>query len=292
MTFSDLQSFITIYQLRNVSDAAVELSMTQSSLSKHMQALQEELNTKLISTNNRRHLTITESGEVFYRYALTILTQYGLLQNELQDLKELKRGEITVSSVPVMAQYGLLSKLRQFMDDYPQINIHLEELEGSVLVNQLQDHQTNLGILRDVQTKLLNSTQFDHLTIEQDELTVILPANHPLAKMETLTMTDLVQYDIVSLNPGSGVFEQVSQLYQAIGFTPNIRFMTTHIETLLGMVARSDLITFLYKKAATPFLDDRFASKSLSQPITSDLQIVYDTAQLSPAAQRLIGYFK
>ncbi|WP_232310830.1 LysR family transcriptional regulator [Pediococcus parvulus] len=65
MTIEDLKDFVALYQTRNVSDAAVELLMTQSALSKRIHAMEDELTTKLISTKNKRHLVITESGEVF-----------------------------------------------------------------------------------------------------------------------------------------------------------------------------------------------------------------------------------
>lgn len=125
MTIDDLQDFVVLYQTRNVSDAAVELMMTQSALSKRIQAMENELSAKLISTKNKRHLVITESGETFFRYAETILTQYQLLTNELAEYRELKKGTLHIGSVPVMSQYGLMEKTSRFMADYPQINIRL-----------------------------------------------------------------------------------------------------------------------------------------------------------------------
>jgi len=76
MTLDDFYSFIVLYQIRNISDAAVELNITQSALSKRLRNMQDELKTSLISTRNKRQLTITESGEVFFRYAQTITSQY------------------------------------------------------------------------------------------------------------------------------------------------------------------------------------------------------------------------
>ncbi|MCF7522443.1 LysR family transcriptional regulator [Levilactobacillus brevis] len=132
MTIDDFYSFITLYKTRNISDVAIALNITQSALSKRLRNMQQELDTALISTRNKRQLTITESGEVFFRYAQTLTAQYQLLQQELLDYRELRRGTIQIGSVPVMAQYGLASKMSQFMQDYPQINFSLAELEGLI----------------------------------------------------------------------------------------------------------------------------------------------------------------
>ncbi|WP_395387352.1 LysR family transcriptional regulator [Pediococcus parvulus] len=290
MTIEDLKDFVALYQTRNVSDAAVELLMTQSALSKRIHAMEDELTTKLISTKNKRHLVITESGEVFFRYAETILTQYDLLTQELSEYRELKKGTLHIGSVPVMPQYGLMTKMSQFMADYPQINIRLEELEGVDLLERLQSKQLDLGILRNVQTQLLNKSQFHFIDIDQDELKVVLPANHRLAKQDQISIEDLRDIDVVVLSPGSGIYERIGKLYQQAGFTPNIRFTTTHIETLMGIIENSQRVTFLFQKSAEPFMSDKFVTRSFSTPIYNKLQLVYPQGTLTQAGRRFINY--
>lgn len=290
MTIEDLKDFVALYQTRNVSDAAVELLMTQSALSKRIHAMEDELTTKLISTKNKRHLVITESGEVFFRYAETILTQYDLLTQELSEYRKLKKGTLHIGSVPVMSQYGLMTKMSQFMADYPQINIRLEELEGVDLLEKLQSKQLDLGILRNVQTQLLNKSQFHFIDIDQDELKVVLPANHRLAKQDQISIEDLRDIDVVVLSPGSGIYERIGKLYQQAGFTPNIRFTTTHIETLMGIIENSQRVTFLFQKSAEPFMSDKFVTRSFSTPIYNKLQLVYPQGTLTQAGRRFINY--
>jgi len=290
MTIDDLQDFVVLYQTRNVSDAAVELMMTQSALSKRIQSMENELSAKLISTKNKRHLVITESGETFFRYAETILTQYQLLTNELAEYRELKKGTLHIGSVPVMSQYGLMEKTSRFMADYPQINIRLEELEGDELLDMLQTKQLDLGVLRNMQSQLLNKSQFQFIDIDKDELKVILPVTHPLAKQKRISMSDLHDVDVVSLNPGSGIYEQVGKLYQQAGFTPNIRFTTTHIETLLGIIEKSERVTFLFEKSAEPFMTAQFVSRSFETPIYNKLQLVYPQGELTQAGRRFVKY--
>lgn len=290
MTIEDLKDFVALYQTRNVSDAAVELLMTQSALSKRIHAMEDELTTKLISTKNKRHLVITESGEVFFRYAETILTQYDLLTQELSEYRKLKKGTLHIGSVPVMSQYGLMTKMSQFMADYPQINIRLEELEGVDLLEKLQSKQLDLGILRNVQTQLLNKSQFHFIDIDQDELKVVLPANHRLAKQDQISIEDLRDIDVVVLSPGSGIYERIGNLYQQAGFTPNIRFTTTHIETLMGIIENSQRVTFLFQKSAEPFMSDKFVTRSFSTPIYNKLQLVYPQGTLTQAGRRFINY--
>lgn len=292
MTLEDFYSFIVLYQIRNISDAAVELNITQSALSKRLRNMQQELDTRLISTRNKRQLTITESGEVFFRYAQTITAQYDLMRAELRDYRALRRGTLHIGSVPIMAQYGLTQKMSGFMHDYPQINIRLEELQGADLLKALQNQAFDLGILRDVQSQQLNKSQFETHDLDTDELRVVLAADHPLAQRTSITIADLQDQDVVTLNPGSGVYEKVGRLFQQAGVTPNIRFTTPHIETLLGMVAHTEQVTFLFAKAAAPFLTSAYVTRPFTQPLISHLQLVYPRGSLSQAAQRFISYLK
>jgi len=292
MTLDDFYSFIVLYQIRNISDAAVELNITQSALSKRLRNMQDELKTSLISTRNKRQLTITESGEVFFRYAQTITSQYQLMQTELQDYKTLQRGTLHIGSVPVMSQYGLTRKMSQFMHDFPQINIRLEELEGADLLKQLQNQALDLGILRDVQSQQLSKSQFGAANLDTDELRIVLAADHPLAQQAAVSMTDLHGVEVVSLSTGSGVYEKMGALYQTAGFTPNIRFTTPHIETLLGMIAHTQRVTFLFAKAAQPFLTPDYVTRPFSQPLISHLQLVYPRGTLSQAARRFMRYLE
>lgn len=290
MTLEELQNFIVVYQLRNISDAAVELNLTQSALSKQLRHLQAELGSRLISTHNKRRLIITESGEIFFRYAQTITAQYDLLRQELQDYQELRRGTLHIGSVPVMAQYGLTTQLSQFMQDYPQINLRLDELEGADLLTQLQEHRIDLAILRDVQSHQLNPSQFYTRDLLTDELRVILPQTHPLAAKPAIAMADLKHIDIVTLNPGSGIYERMGHLYQQAGITPNIRFSTPHIETLLGMIDQTNWVTFLFAQAAAPFLSADFVTRPLIPAQISHLQLVAPRGKTSPTVTRLLQY--
>lgn len=292
MTFDDLISFSTLYKYKNFSNAAVELKMTQSALSKRIKSIQVELQVQLISTDNRRKLLITESGEVFYKYAQALLSQYQLLKNDLNDLKTLKKGTLHIASVPVLSQYGILDKTREFMEQFPQINIRISELEGTELISKIQSDNFDLGIIRDFQMNLVDHKVFENIDLETDDLLVILPKDHPLAKEQTIDVSSLSDFDIVTLNPGSGVYEKITEIYQQARLVPNIRFSTTHIESLLSIINNSNMITFLFAKSVQPFLDSRFVVRQFTEKQTSTLKILFKRRGQNDLQRRFIQYIQ
>lgn len=288
MTFDDLNSFITIYQTRNISTAAVELSMTQSALSKRLKMMQTELNAELVSTHNRQHLVITESGTAFYHHAQLILKQYHLLQDELAAYNSLEKGTLRIGTIPVTTQYDLGRTFSQFIQQFPHVNVQLRELAGVELLQELKHDQLDLIIIRDLQTENLSASQFETININTDELKVVLPKDHYLNTFDHLTFEDLNGTDMITLSPGSGVYETTMALYHEHQIQPNIRFSTMHAETLFNILDQSNWITFMFEKTAQLFIDQRFILKSLTPTITSQLQLVYRKNNLFPAGKALI----
>lgn len=292
MNLEDLQAFMQIYRTKNISHAAVQLNMTQSALSKRLKSLQRSAGVELINTQNHRQLKITDAGEAFYRYAKLITTQYHLLQDDMQAYQTLKRGSLVIGTVPVLVPYGLTQAFTNFMTAYPQINLRLQESEGNVLIEQLQANQLDLAIARDLQTDPLVSKSYQQETICHDQLMVALAADHPLAQQQTLSLTQLTAYDFALLPPGSGIYERISTLCAQAGFTPNIRFESTHIETLLNVVASSQQVTLLFKQSITPFMSLGLCLKPLAQPIYSNLKLITPRHPQNAAVSQMRRYIK
>ncbi|HAT55696.1 MAG TPA: transcriptional regulator [Lactobacillus sp.] len=292
MTIEDLKAFVAVYKTNNVSNAAVMLQMTQSALSKRLKSLQQEVNAELISTTNRRNLQITESGETFYHYAQQLLSQYNQMRDAVSTVEDLRHGSIRVGSVPVMSQYGMMRALTSFMHDYPEINIQLQETEGQRIVSALQSQLLDAIIIRDLNTTYLQHANLTRVNLLTDELVVILPANHPLAKKATVSIADLADNEFTSLPQGSGVYETLLKLCKTAGFTPAIHFESTHIETILSVVTNSHQCTLLFKQSALPFMTDQLVMRALTTPVTSQLQFIYDGNQQNAAVRRLLQYIQ
>lgn len=292
MTIDDLRAFIATYETQSVSNAAVSLQMTQSALSKRLKGIQQEVDAKLISTTNRRSLQITESGETFYRYAQQLLSQYNEMREAVTTVEDLRRGSIRIGSVPIMSQYGLMQALTNFMQDYPNVSVQLQETEGQRIVSALQSQLLDAIIIRDLNTTYLQHHHLNQVNLLDDELVVVLPANHPLTKKATIAPADLADNAFTSLPQGSGVYETLIKLCQSAGFTPSIHFESTHIETILSVVANSQQCTLLFKESVRPFMTDQLVMRPLTTPVTSHLQFVYDADQHSAAVQRLLRYIQ
>ena len=106
MDISRFGEFAILAQSRTFLDAAELLFMSQSTLSKHIMAMEHELGCKLID-RSQRHVTLTAQGEALLPYAQKIAT----LQHRYLAAIQIGAGEplehLTVGSIPIMAPYGI-----------------------------------------------------------------------------------------------------------------------------------------------------------------------------------------
>ncbi|KRO28338.1 transcription regulator [Lactiplantibacillus fabifermentans DSM 21115] len=289
MTINDIQAFIMVYELRHISNAAVELHMSQSELSKRMSAVENELNIKLLDTYNKRRLQITPAGETFYHHAIKMITDYEAMMHDLAPNRPTTTHQLKIGSIPVSGQYNLAQRIASFGAENPDIQLQIVEDEGNRVLERLADGEFQAAIVRDTQTSGLQPTEFQKQPLLADELKIILPVGHRLANQDMIRMHDLAHEQIATLPPGSGVYEPIMSLFARQNLEPHIFFESTHIETLLGMLAENN-VTFLFKQSVTPFMTSNFVMRSLAIPFFSQLQFVYPQRDGNQLMTNLIDY--
>ncbi len=253
MTINDLQAFVMVYDLHHISNAAVELHLSQSELSKRMRALENELNIKLLDTHNKRRLQITPAGETFYHHAHKMITDYETMMHDLAPNRPTTFAKLIIGAIPISGQYNIAKKIATFDTQHPDTEIKIIEDEGDQIVKRLLSGELQAAIIRDTQTTQLQPTEFQKQPLLADELKIILPRDHPLATQPVIRIQDLARQKIATLPPGSGVYEPINALFAQQGMTPQFFFESTHIETLLGILNQNN-VTFLFKQSVLPFM--------------------------------------
>ncbi|MCD7839859.1 MAG: LysR family transcriptional regulator, partial [Erysipelotrichaceae bacterium] len=105
MTIDQIKYFCAICQYKTFSKAALELHITQSSLSKHIIKLESELNMILFDRSHRQ-IILTPAGEQFYKDAKILLKDYYQMMNHLDALKDKTQNTIHIAMLPILSQYN------------------------------------------------------------------------------------------------------------------------------------------------------------------------------------------
>jgi len=234
-----------VVETSSFSTAAVELYISQSSLSKQILGLEKELGFPLFDRSKRK-IALKPAGESFLHHALRINQVYQTMLDETKQYKATPSLSIVV--IPVIAQYGITTYIAQFKNTYPNIHLILEEREATAILPALTSHQFDLAFLRDNYHDPDLSTV---LEVAPDKLLVVLSSKHRFAARKSLALVELSDENFIMFDKGTVVHELVVDACRNAGFEPRISYSSLRVESVLGMVASNSGIALMMEKVFT-----------------------------------------
>ena len=281
MDIEQLKYFLAVCDCKQMTQAADNLFISQSSLSKHIGQLEKELGISLFDRSGRT-LHITSAGMDFEVYAREAIARHEDILRRLQYRLKDARATLNLGVLPVLAQYDIHKKILAFGEDNPGITLNLIEEKGDHGLRLLEDELVELAILR---TETIPHDGYKTLPLAHDRLALICSPQHPLAHEDELNLTDLAHEDFFLLDVGQFPRHAVMQACQRAGFSPRIKHAFTRIETIIGFVAENAGIALIMEKDLAAFDTHNICIKKLASPVPSTVALVFPHGrQLSPAA--------
>ena len=234
MDLRQMRYFLALAEERNFTRAAERLHMAQPPLTVSIQKLEADLNTKLFNRSSSG-VTLTPSGRALLTEARKLLFQGSQLHAVARDVAQGAGGVLRVGFVGT-STYGMLQQLLpQFRTEYPGVNLVLCESTSVAILEQLEDHALDIGLVR---TPLLRATQATLVPLENDCLVVALPRGHQMASRGSLRLSDLANEAFVMYSAAvAGGLQSAAMLAcQRAGFVPKISQEAVQVQTLLALV--------------------------------------------------------
>lgn len=180
MTHTEIEAFFSVCRHKNISKAAQELFITQSSLSTRLKTLEDTLGCPLlIRGKGKREITLTAQGRAFYELAL----QYQDLMEKMNAVgKEPLRESLRVSAIDSVGNYLLPPVMERFLRKYPYIRLSLQEMEAERTTLSIIHGNTDLAFsTAKVETDQIVATPF-----LSDPFTLVCSADSPYSDQVTL----------------------------------------------------------------------------------------------------------
>lgn len=231
MTMEQIDFFLMTVRCDTFLEAAENLHIAQSTLSKQIQKLESELNLTLFD-RTRRQAVLTPAGELFCQEASELSRQYHQMLQKMRHFKESERQPLRVGSLPFLTQYHLTSRIRAFTHVHPKIELTLEECEETELMDGLQSGHFDLVIARN---SMISLQKYHFEPITEDRLCVMLPIDHPLAEKPALTIADLAAEPLILMHPYTSIYQLCMQLFEKAGVKPQI-LRTARLESTISSV--------------------------------------------------------
>ncbi len=144
MDVRSLRYFIETVRLASFTQAAESLHVTQSTISKMVRQLENEVGAQLL-TRHGRQLALTDTGRIVYQRGQEILATMRTLTQEVRDTQGLKRGSLTLG-IPPMINLLMTPALKAFRERHPDIALSLREDTGQALERQVAAGELEIGM--------------------------------------------------------------------------------------------------------------------------------------------------
>jgi len=208
MDLASLKTFLAVAQERSFSRAAAKVHRTQPAVSQAVKRLEQELGEQLFDRSSKSG-TLTDAGRVLQNYGQRLVRLAEETESAMRELRDLRRGRVLIGANEA-AIHTLLPLMARFRQKVPDIAIDVRRVPARQIAVEVQQGSLDFGALtfRPAEEGLLE------VVVGSDELVLLMPPSHPLAKRKQVTMEEVAGEPVVAHNDPSPARERVLRLFE------------------------------------------------------------------------------
>ncbi|MEO3862959.1 LysR substrate-binding domain-containing protein [Acrocarpospora sp. B8E8] len=232
MQLQQLASFVAVAETRHFTQAAERMRVAQPSLSKQIKALETELGAPLFS-RARGNVTLTPAGEALLPLARRMLADAETARREVAELAGLRRGRVRLGATPSLCAGLLADALARFHDDYPGVELQVEEGGSRDLVRALARGQLDLALI------ILPLQSDDPALVTEEilrETLVVAAPAHLAGRKPYLRIEELRRRPLVMFRRGYDLREATLAACRQVGFEPRFAVEGGEMDAVLRFV--------------------------------------------------------
>ena len=216
MTLEQLRIFIAVAEKQHVTQAAVELNLTQSATSAAIAALEARYGIKLFDRVGRG-IVLTQTGRDFLGEARAVVARAKAAAEVLNDLAGLKRGSLTLAASQTVANYWLPPRIQTFQRAHPGIDLHVTIANTEQVAQAVHQGNADLGFVEgDIDDPVLSVRKIDG-----DQLVIVVGMHHPWVGQRRIAPKNLSTTGWVLREKGSGTRAMFEAAVRKLGVKPS-----------------------------------------------------------------------
>jgi LysR family transcriptional regulator, low CO2-responsive transcriptional regulator len=211
LEFHQLRYFVSAIQLGSVKASAAEHFVTAPAVSIQLKLLEEELGSQLF-VKHAEGLKLTHAGEVFLPHAEELLQKASAVKKLLRRLQLGETGFLKLGSIDAASIYVLPKPLQLFRKRYPGVEITVEVMDSSQLLQLLEKDKIELAIV----TLPIPELDWVGLPIFADPMLVVAPPGYPIARKSSLA--ELADGHLITYPADSTTRQLIDKVFMEHGF--------------------------------------------------------------------------
>ena len=263
MRIEQLQAFIAITETGNFGQAAKKCGVTQSTISRQIQSLEQDLGLPLFHRSTQAKLTL--GGEKLLPRAQKICQEWHKATKECADLIAGKQPELCIAAIHSVCAHFLPPILQQFCLDYPEVQLRVTALGSDRALKVLRDGLIDLAIVMNNRF-LTNSAEIELAVLYEEQVDVLMAANHPLSKLDKIPPQEIVKYPQIVFKDGYGMQRLVQEWFEHQNVEIKTAMELNTLDAFRGVIRQGEMIALLPHKALIDsYNDPTLAIRPISQ---------------------------
>lgn len=283
MELSYLHDFLAVARTKNFSEAADELYISQSTLSRHIHILEEELGVELF-TRTTRKVYLSSYGELLLPYAENIIMNMNEFTAALKNERREEDSSIVVNTV-IMTIWPYI---HQFHEANPSYTIHLSHIDDTArIISMLEESKIDFAI----GPSALNDENITSTVIYKERLSVVTSKESGLADKKSVSIADLADQNLFLPPENTVMFSQIISLFKKNNINPKIDITSASDRVFNDLISQNKGITF--GSHNTPNSNDRIIAIPLNPPVIMNTYISYSEQYvMSEPKKKFLSFMK
>jgi DNA-binding transcriptional LysR family regulator len=231
MDFDQLETFLEVARNLSFSRAAEKRFRTQPAISAQVRAMEEEMGAKLLDRTGGK-VSITAAGKIFLAYVESALDARREAMRAVAEADRVPGGEIVVAANEGSCLHILPEVFAEFKRSYPEVGITVKRSETREILEAIVDNSADFGVA----ALPVTDKRITVVPIHKDDLVLITPPTHPLAKLKEIQVTQIASYPLLVPKMGR-TRESIQRMFDERNMKPNISMELDSSELLKRFVS-------------------------------------------------------
>lgn len=286
MRLEQLQAFLAVAETGSFQKAAQRCGVTQSAISRQIQGLEADLGAILFHRSTQAKLTV--AGDRLLPRARKICQEWQTSMQEIADLMAGKQPELCVAAIHSICAHHLPPILRQFCQDYPDVQLRVTALGSDRSLKVLRDGLVDIAIV--MNNRFLTSSAEMIVQVLYDEpIRVLMAANHPLSAYAVVPWIELAKYPQVVFKDGYGMQRLVQEQFERRGVPLRAALELNTPDAFRGVVRQGELIALLPETALVDArTDTSLAVRSVLASLNPEPPVTVESLSDPPFTRQVV----
>jgi DNA-binding transcriptional LysR family regulator len=235
LRFRQLRALVMLARKGSFSAVAEAFGIAVPSVWQQIRALEEEFGVAMVQQSGKAVL-LTQQGELLVQLAQPLVESFDRIRELFADLNQKLPRHITVATTASLLLHELQKPLDLYRKQHPEVQLSFIDRPSALSRKHLEDGEADIAIVGQIDTPAHTRTEVT--TVSAYPFVLVCPVGHPLLKVKTLRLSDLIRQPLVLPGPGSNARYHVQDVFEAAALwqKANVGLTASTFDIVVGYV--------------------------------------------------------